>query len=309
MKVVITGPTGAIGHALIEKCLSNGDEILAVCRKGSKRISSLPENALLHVLELSLENYEDFSRTDLSSLGRFDVFFHFAWNGTTGADRNNTDLQASNVQYSLDAVKLASELGCHTFIGAGSQAEYGRVEGVLTPETPAFPENGYGIAKLCAGQLTGILCEQLGIKHIWTRILSVYGPYDGEKSMIISALRKMLNGETVSFTKGEQEWDYLYSEDAAEAMYLLAQKGVNGKVYVIGGGTARELKEYINIMKEETGTGSDLKLGDIPYSEKQVMYLCADISELKKDVGFEPKTDFKQGIINTIMYLKNSNGV
>ena len=309
MKVVITGPTGAIGHALIEKCLSNGDEILAVCRKGSKRISSLPQNALLHVLELSLEEYETFTQSDLADLGSFDVFFHFAWNGTTGADRNNTDLQASNVRYALDAVKLASKLGCHTFIGAGSQAEYGRVEGVLTPGTPAFPENGYGIAKLCAGQLTRILCEQVGIKHIWTRILSVYGPYDGEKSMIISSLRKMLNGETVSFTKGEQEWDYLYSEDAAEAMYLLAENGVNGKVYIIGGGTARKLKEYINIMKEETGTGSDLKLGDIPYSEKQVMYLCADISELKKDVGFEPKTDFKQGIINTIMYLKNSNGV
>lgn len=309
MKVVITGPTGAIGHALIEKYLSNGDEILAVCRKGSKRISSLPKHALLHVLELSLNDYEEFSKTDLSEFGRFDVFFHFAWNGTTGQDRNNTDLQASNVRYALDAVKLASKLGCHTFIGAGSQAEYGRVEGVLTPGTPAFPENGYGIAKLCAGQLTRILCEQLGIKHIWTRILSVYGPYDGEKSMIISSLRKMLNGEVVSFTKGEQKWDYLYSADAAAAMYLLAEKGVNGKIYVIGGGTARKLKEYINIMKEETETGSDLKLGDIPYSEKQVMYLCADISELKKDVGFEPKTDFETGINNTIMYLKNSNEV
>ncbi len=304
MRFIITGPTGAIGHALIEKCLSNGDEILAVCRKGSKRISSLPINHLLHILELNLDDYEAFMQTDLSGIGRYDVLFHFAWNGTTGQDRNNTDLQALNVQYSLDAVKLASKLGCHTFIGAGSQAEYGRVEGILKPDTPAFPENGYGIAKLCAGQLTRILCEQMGIKHIWTRILSVYGPYDGEKSMIISALRKMLRGEMVSFTKGEQEWDYLYSSDAAEAMYLLAEKGIHGKIYVLGSGKARELKDYIYMMKTAASSNSVIRLGDIPYSDKQVMYLCGDISDLKEDVGFEPKIEFEEGIHNTIRYLK-----
>ena len=64
------------------------------------------------------------------------------------------ELQNNNVKYALQAVKAAKELGCTRFVGAGSQAEYGRVEGTLTPDTPAFPENGYGIAKLCAGQMT-----------------------------------------------------------------------------------------------------------------------------------------------------------
>ncbi len=59
------------------------------------------------------------------------------------------------------------------FIGAGSQAEYGRVEGKLNSQVPAFPENGYGMAKLCAGQMTRIQCESWE-SDIWTRILSVY---------------------------------------------------------------------------------------------------------------------------------------
>ena len=82
----------------------------------------------------------------------WDVFFHFAWLGTTGAARNDMYLQNQNVRYALDAVAAAKRFGCHAFIGAGSQAEYGQVEGLLTPETPAFPEMGYGIGKLCAGQ-------------------------------------------------------------------------------------------------------------------------------------------------------------
>ena len=231
MRVVITGPTGAIGHALIEKCISHGDEVLAICRKGSSRIKTLPRDSKVTVLELSLSDYVDYINSAATPDAPYDVFYHFAWNGTTGSSRNDTDLQAGNIQYALSAVRLASFLGCKTFIGAGSQAEYGRVEGVLKADTPVFPENGYGIAKLCAGQLTRILCGRLGIKHIWTRILSVYGPYDGEGSMIISSLRKMTSGEVPRFTKGEQEWDYLYSGDAANAMYLIAQKGRYYQLY------------------------------------------------------------------------------
>lgn len=90
-------------------------------------------------------------------------------------------LQNYNVIYALDAVELAHCCGCRTFVGAGSQAEYGRFEGKLRPDTPAFPENGYGMAKLCAGEMTRIQAHKYGIKHIWARILSVYGPYDRKK--------------------------------------------------------------------------------------------------------------------------------
>lgn len=307
MRVVITGPTGAIGHALIEKCISNGDEVLAVCRKGSSRIASLPKDAGVTVLELSLCDYDEYISSASAPDAPYDVFYHFAWNGTTGASRNDTDLQSKNVQYALSAVKLASFFGCKTFIGAGSQAEYGRVEGSLRADTPAFPENGYGIAKLCAGQLTRILCGQLGIKHIWTRILSVYGPYDGEGSMVISSLRKMIKGEESGFTKGEQEWDYLYSADAAKAMYLIAQKGIGNKIYVIGGGRTRKLRDYINVMDQKVNPAVHPVLGAVPYADKQVMYLCADISELTKDTGFVPEVDFEEGIEKTIQYVKDTN--
>ena len=56
----------------------------------------------------------------------------------------------------MDAVNLAHRLGCEFFIGAGSQAEYGRVEGKLNAQVPTNPENGYGMAKLCAGQMSRV---------------------------------------------------------------------------------------------------------------------------------------------------------
>ena len=60
------------------------------------------------------------------------MFYHFGWDGTFGNSRNNMYGQNLNVKYALDAVKAAKATGCHTFVGAGSQAEYGRFEGKLS---------------------------------------------------------------------------------------------------------------------------------------------------------------------------------
>ena len=218
-------------------------------------------------------------------------------------------LQTGNIAYTMDAVELAERLGCHTFIGAGSQAEYGRVDGKLTPDLPAHPENGYGMAKLCAGQMSRVVCAKKKMRHIWTRILSVYGPYDGSGSMVMSAVRKIGSGEAAAFTPGGQMWDYLYSRDAAQIFYALAEKGTDGAVYCIGSGQARELKSYIkdidNVLQEYRGEviketeeeqEARLGIGQIPYAEKQVMYLCADTTLLEKQIGQIPHTDFKEGI-------------
>lgn len=300
-RIVITGPTGAIGIALINECISQGIEVYALCRKNSKRINRIPQNDLVHVVECDLADMKNFSE-DL--LPKCDVFYHFGWAATIGDGRNDMPLQLKNVQYTLDAVELAEKLGCEAFIGAGSQAEYGRFEGKLNSEIPAFPENGYGMAKLCAGQMSRVECQKRNIRHIWTRILSVYGPYDGELTMITGTIRKLLNGEIPALTKGEQQWDYLYSGDAARALFLLGDKGLDGKIYCIGSGKAQPLIKYIETMRDAINPEAKLGVGEIPYGPKQVMYLCADIDELKADTGFEPQTDFEVGIRKTIDWIK-----
>ena len=305
MKAVITGPTGAIGIALVKELISNNAEVLAICHRGSKRIGHLSVDPHVHILELDLSEYASY-QPDMTQKD-YDIFYHFAWNGTTGAARNDMYMQHANIGYALDAAALAKRMGCHTFIGAGSQAEYGRTECKLNADVPTFPENGYGMAKLAAGQMTRILCEQLGIKHIWTRILSVYGPGDGAASMIMMTIRKLLDGEVPQLTKGEQRWDYLYSGDAARAMALLAAKGINGKTYCIGSGQTRCLSEYMEMMRDAVNPMAEMAIGAVPYSEKQVMYLCADIEELTHDTGFRPEVSPIDGIRETVAWMRDSS--
>lgn len=306
--IVISGPTGAIGMALIAKCIEEKTYVLAICHRGSGRIKYIPDSPYVEVMEADLCEYQKLFSKD-APVKSYDVFYHFAWSGTVGDARNDMHLQTDNIAYTMDAVELAERLGCHTFIGAGSQAEYGRKEGKLAPDTPTDPENGYGMAKLCAGQMSRVVCGQKKIKHIWTRILSVYGPYDGAGSMVMSAVRKIWNGEPTAFTPGRQMWDYLYSKDAAAIFYALGTKGMDGAVYCVGSGQARELRSYIKdiycvvrenhgekVMEDDQESERKLGIGLIPYGDKQVMHLCADTSLLEQHIGRIDHTDFCVGI-------------
>ncbi len=221
-RAIVTGATGAIGTALVRELAEAGAEVLVFVREESARNQNIPDHPLVWRISCAMENLAEIQNTTGTD---WDVFYHLAWAGASGPGRNDMYLQNQNVKYALDAVAAAKRFGCHLFVGAGSQAEYGRVEGKLKPDTPAFPKMGYGYAKLCAGQMTRDYAHQLGLKHTWVRILSVYGPHDGSQSMVVSAIRKLRSGQTPEFTRAEQQWDYLYSGDAARALRLLGEAG------------------------------------------------------------------------------------
>lgn len=300
-RAVITGASGMIGTALARQCAAAGEEVLAICHRGSAKNQVMRELPGVEVLEADLGEYAGLAgkRWEKS----YDTFYHLAWAGTAGRARNDMALQADNIRFSLDAVALAQRMGCQTFVGAGSQAEYGRRQEPLRAETPAFPETGYGMAKLCAGQMSRYSCAQKNMRHVWARVLSVYGPCGGQ-DMITAALQKLTRGEHVSFTAGEQVWDYLYSEDAARALRLMAERGRAGKTYVLGSGQAHPLKEYLEIiyrlvgekMAREGRRAGTVGIGELPYGENQMMYLAGDITELCRDTGFAVRISFEEGI-------------
>jgi len=300
-KVIITGATGAIGIALVQQLIEESVYVTVVCHRGSNRAKRIPKSHYVDVIECDLEEIPKIQ--DMVS-DRYDVMYHLAWANTFGEGRNDIYSQMRNIQYTLDAVETAAHLGCRKFIGTGSQAEYGRYEGKLTGSTATFPENGYGIAKLCAGQLSRIRCGQLGMEHVWTRILSVYGPCDGSGTMISSVISQMLQGKKASCTLGEQMWDYLYCEDAARALFLLGESGKDQKIYCVGSGAADRLANYIRIIGEQTDPQVPLGIGQVPYGENKVMYLCADIRQLQEDTGFRPRFSFEEGIRKTVEWAK-----
>ena len=300
-KIVITGATSMIGINFINFVLNKDTQVLAIIRKNSNKKDLLPKSDKIKIIECDLKELENLE----VSTKDYDLFIHLAWEGTFGSARNEVYSQSLNIKYTLAATQLAKKLGCKKFIGAGSQAEYGRCDGRLSPNTKTSPETAYGISKLCAGNLSRILANQIGIEHIWMRILSVYGPYDNENTMIMTSIKEMLEkNQSPEYTKAEQLWDYIYIEDMVKALYLIGEKGKNNNIYCIGSGKQIPLYMYIEEIRRQIDENIKLKLGAKEYCENQVMNLCADITNLEKDTGFKPEIGFKEGIAKTIEWYK-----
>jgi hypothetical protein len=127
---------------------------------------------------------------------------------------------------------------------------------------------------------------------------------DGENSLISYLIREFKTGNSPQLTKCEQMWDYLYADDAATALLLLAESGTDGGIYPIGSGTARPLREYIETVRDIIDPKLPLGFGEVPYAENQVMHLCADISKLKEDTGFTPQVSFREGARRTADFVR-----
>lgn len=303
-KVIVTGATGMIGASMIEQMVRDGIEITAIVRPDSKKRNNLVKNEKIRIVECDIKNL--FCLKDTLAKD-YDTFYHFAWDGTYGDSRNDTMLQEQNVRYTLEAVQLAHATGCNVFVGAGSQAEFGFVEGELSDQIPKNPVTGYGIAKYAAGKLSAVACEQYGMRQSWGRIVSTYGPRDNSYTMVMSSVIGMLNGERMRFTKGDQVWDYLYGEDCSRAFYLIGEKGKHGKAYTIGSGKSRLLRDYITAIRNVVNPNLEIGIGERDYYPNQVMKLTANIDELTEDTGFIPEVSFEEGIRRTMEWYKGEN--
>ncbi len=296
-RIVISGASSMIGTALIHAILKQeGKDILiyALTRQDSAHLQRLPVDDRICVVQCELGELSQLSERISETC---DVFYHIAWTAT-GSNRNTDILdQCKNIEYTLQAVYAANRLGCRKFIGTGSQAEYGLLDlPQISPTSPTNPIQPYGIAKYAAAKLGAEAARKLGMDFLWVRVFSIYGSLDKSTTMISETIRKLRAGERPSFTPATQRWDYLHSSDAGEALYLIGKKSKGCKVYGLGSGQARPLYEYIYDLRDIVAPDAELGIGDVPFTSATVMNLCADISDLQLDTGWEPKTAFRDGI-------------
>lgn len=292
MTIAITGATSMLGVATIKECIKQNIFVLAFCRPNSKNIERIPNNKLVKIVECDLDSMQGFNDEQLKA----DVFIHFAWTFTDKEGRNDPIKQMKNVQYTLDAVYLAKKLGCRKFIGAGSQAEYGTPNTILKEDTPVNPVVPYGVAKYAAGRFTKIECEKIGLEYIWVRILSVYGTNDLPGTLISQLIYNAKNNIPMGLSGCEQTWDYLFEDDAGRAFVAVAQKGVDGRVYNLGSGVGRKLKDFVQDVIDIVNPEYEPEFGKYPYSKVQPYILTSDITNLINEVSWKPLISFGEGI-------------
>ncbi len=289
MKFFITGASSFIGVELCRYLVDNGHQVIAMSRRENAQLNTIAQCGRLQILYADMQNL-----TEKANGVKADVFVHLAWSGALLGQRDNQELQEGNIRFSLECVKLSKSMGCQLYVDAGSQAEYGIVPGVITEDTECYPVSAYGKAKLQMYQETCELTSQLGLKYIHLRILSVYGENDHEQTLIKTAIRKLKAGESIELRSGEQKWNYVYVKDAARQIAELSIHAINDttfhqEVYNIASNDTRKLQDFIKVMKNITGSSSELSFGG--YNPEKDVNLNPDtkktseiVKQLKKHV-------------------------
>lgn len=298
IRVIMTGATGFIGSAILAELLARGDRVTVLLRPDSSRERLAGLNGFESLTYTELLDEEIVSALRDSSP---DIFIHCAWRGVGGQDRNEAFQITDNLPMTLDAVELAAASGCRQWIGLGSQAEYGNQNRRLAEDAPLRPTTVYGKAKLAAGVAARALCEANGIAGSWLRVFSTYGPADAPHWFLPYVIQEFLAGRAPKLTKCEQLWDYLYVEDAARAVCVIAD-GTTGGVFNLGSGSSRPLSDYIESIRNALGTSIEPLYGAVAYRPDQVMHLEANITRLTEATGWIPVVSLEQGIRNIIAF-------
>lgn len=302
-RILVTGATSMIGTALIKKLIENGDKIVAVVRENCTKLSKLPNSQLIEVIACNMDEY--WKLTDKIE-GTIDVAFATAWNGTRGSSRNDHVLQGENLKYNKDLLHAVIDLGCKVFITSGSQAEYGvwNESCKLSEDVVPNPNTEYGKHKLAFYEYAEKYCCECGCRLVEPRFFSLYGPYDFDGTLVMSMLKKLMNNETCDLTKCIQQWDFLYIDDAVDALKLLIDISECSGIYNFGSGYSAPLRKFVEIMAEITQSSSMLNYGAIPYPKTGIVKVNPNVQKLLS-IGWQPKVSFEMGIKEII---KNMNG-
>lgn len=300
-KALITGGNGFLGSLLAKELLKNGVEVIVADMEGCN--TNVPEGARFAAFDMRefstlKETVQD---TDI------DVMYHMAWIGSYGPARGDYSLQLDNVKYTCDAVKTAAEMGIRRFVGAGTLAQMDCQ--AYIPEDGASPNavSCYGTAKISAQYMSKAVASTVQIEHIWAIISNTYGVGNTTGNFVNMASGKMLRGERAAFTSAEQNYDFVYVTDTIKGLFLCGKNGKNNCAYYIGSGKARQLKEYIAIIRDTIDPAIPLYLGEVPFNGVSLPKEKYDCTKLMEDTGYCAEVDFEDGIRRTIEWLKEQN--
>ncbi len=178
--------------------------------------------------------------------------------------------------------------------------------GYFTEATPLAPNSPYSASKAGADLLAAAYFETYGLPVLITRCSNNYGPYQFPEKLIPFFIKRLLNNQTVPvYGDGLNIRDWLHVEDHCSAIDAVLQKGSSGQVYNIGGNNEKTNMEITKFVL----AGLNKPESMIEYVKDRLGHdrrYAIDSSKTRRELGWEPKIGFDEGIKQTIAwYLDN----
>lgn len=300
-RIFITGASGFVGAAVTRELVRQGREVAVLLRPASSATRLEQYLDQLHIIrgdlrgiELAAPQIHDF---------RPQAVLHLGWEGVKGSERN-APIQADNVAASVALHRVSEACSCESFVGMGSQAEYGPAPGKLDESAPTQPTTVYGAAKLSTCLLLERTAAAAGRNFAWLRLFSSYGPGDDPSWLLQYLARTLLARQRPALTAAQQIWDYIHVDDVARAVVATMDARAHG-VFNLGSGQGHRLEHIITTLRDQIDPSLTLGFGEVPYRADQVMHLEADISKLNAATGWSPQVPLDEGLRQVVAWLRS----
>ena len=234
------------------------------------------------------------------------VFYNFAWGGISTLSDLDIEAQMHNIHWASNALIASKKLNCDKFIHVGTMEE-AFTNKYLNLDYHKNNEYNrhvvYSVAKMASRNALKILAQQLSIKLIIATNSHVMGPNDDKDSFLQVTLGKLISGEELIFSTGEQIFDVISVNDCALAYELIGENGKPFSEYWVGSGQPRRLREYVEIMANLYPSGEKLQFGKFPYNDIALSKQDFSIDRLKNDTGFKPMQSYEDTVCELFIWL------
>ncbi len=288
MRAFVTGGTGFIGSNLTKRLVQTGHDVVVTGTITEQRI---PDSVTLLTPGLV--------GIDWKRIGKMDVLFHLAANNDTES-QDAEEMYHANVEASRELFERVVRSGCKQIVYASSTAVYGISPSPYVEEkTQLSSTTPYGKSKAMLERFAqDFQNRNPQVTLAGLRFCNVYGPAESHKgrraSMIYQLARQMQAGSRPRiFRSGEQKREWLYVEDAVEA--LLRAAGASGVVNC-GTGHPWSFNEIVRTLNEVLGTSLEPEYFDNPHADSYQSHVQCDMSLAKEKIGFEARIDLRAGI-------------
>jgi nucleoside-diphosphate-sugar epimerase len=313
-KFLVTGGHGLIGHNVVQRLQTRGDEVVVMDTHTNYGI--IPQAELDYLLQqrlARLQPHVHYHKTITDGLEvdtivartKPDTIIHMASFPRQKVVNANPSWGADVMMRGLiNLLESATKHGVERFVYISSSMVYGDFADQVLEDDDCNPQGQYGIMKLAGEWLVRDYARRTGMEYVIIRPSAVYGPLDVEDRVVAKFMIAAMRGETLKVNGAGETLDFTYVDDAADGIVSAATRIMaRNNIYNITKSHSVTLLQAAEMIVEIVGTGTiAVQDRDPDFPSRGAL----NIDRARVILGYDPKVDVREGFEKYYEWLQAS---